>query len=160
MIYPIDEVSDMDDIASTVETLGNAVDWIIVRNPTRIPTTKFFDQSPLERLLQEYGAATLNIPSLLTDTRNYLRTQEVRLGRSFSPAQALQDASLQLDFGHLLILEDWLTDFFHRFDAAASHLLPTTSAAHIPERPRVADASATRKRGRSMNLENEYEQPE
>jgi hypothetical protein len=37
-IYPIDEVSDI--IAQTVETLEDSVDWVIVRNPVKIPTTK------------------------------------------------------------------------------------------------------------------------
>jgi hypothetical protein len=40
LIYPVDEVSDMDDIARTVEALGDSVDWVIVRNPVKIPTTK------------------------------------------------------------------------------------------------------------------------
>ena len=41
LIYPVDEVSDMDDIAQTVEVLRDSADWVIVRNPVRIPTTKF-----------------------------------------------------------------------------------------------------------------------
>ena len=42
LIYPVDEVSDMDDIAQTVEALGDSVDWIIVRNPVKIPTRSSF----------------------------------------------------------------------------------------------------------------------
>ena len=45
LIYPVDEVSDMDDIAHTFEILADSVDWVIVRNPVKIPTTKFF-QAP------------------------------------------------------------------------------------------------------------------
>jgi hypothetical protein len=41
LIYPVDEVSDIDDLAQTVENLENSVDWVIVRNPVKIPTTKF-----------------------------------------------------------------------------------------------------------------------
>ncbi|MET0222792.1 MAG: hypothetical protein ABW346_00240, partial [Terrimicrobium sp.] len=37
LIYPVDEVSDMDDIAHTFETLADSVDWVIVRNPVKIP---------------------------------------------------------------------------------------------------------------------------
>jgi len=40
LVYPVDEVSDMEDIAQTVESLGDSVDWVIVRNPVKIPTTK------------------------------------------------------------------------------------------------------------------------
>ena len=51
LIYPVDEVSDMDDIAQTVENLEDSVDWVIVRNPVKIPTTKFFQGSELEAQL-------------------------------------------------------------------------------------------------------------
>jgi hypothetical protein len=157
MIYPLDEISDMDDIARTVDALGASVDWVIVRNPARIPTTKFFDRSPLERLLQQYRAVRLDLPPLLTDTRNYLRTQEARLGRAFSPGQALNDPSLEIDLGHQLILEEWIDDLFARFDAIASHLLPTAIAARIPAPAAPAPAVAGNRRGGSINLENDDE---
>ncbi|MEI9896741.1 MAG: hypothetical protein WDN28_23495 [Chthoniobacter sp.] len=158
MIYPLDEISDMDDIARTVEMLGNSVDWVVVRNPARILTTKFFDRSPLERILQEYGAARLDLPALLTDTRNYLRTKEARLGRTFSPGQALRDASLEIDLGHQLILEEWLNDLFRRLDAIASHLLPTATAARIQTPVAPSAPTRTVQRGGSINLENGDEQ--
>jgi hypothetical protein len=158
MVYPIDEISDMDDIARTVDALGDTVDWIVVRNPARVPTTRFFERSALERQLGEFGAARLDIPPLLTDTRNYLRTQEARLGRAFSPSQVLTDSSLDLDLGHQLILEDWLEEFFSRLDAIASHLLPDTLAARI-QKPREAlpMSFSSHRRGSSINLENDDE---
>jgi len=158
MVYPIDEISDMDDIARTVDALGDTVDWIVVRNPARVPTTRFYERSALERQLGQFGAARLDIPPLLTDTRNYLRTQEARLGRAFSPSQALTDSSLELDLGHQLILEDWLEEFFSRLDAIAAHLLPTDVAARIPK-PRETPAIpiSDRRRGSSINLENDDE---
>jgi hypothetical protein len=158
MIYPLDEISDMDDIARTVDALGASVDWVIVRNPARIPTTKFFDRSPLERLLQQYGAVRLDLPPLLTDTRNYLRTQEARLGRAFSPGQALNDPSLEIDLGHQLILEEWIDDLFARFDAIASHLLPNAVAARIPAPATPTTTVSSHRRGDSINLENGDEQ--
>jgi len=38
LVYPVDEVSDMDDIAQTVEILIDSVDWVIVRNPVKNPS--------------------------------------------------------------------------------------------------------------------------
>jgi hypothetical protein len=73
LIFPIDEVSDMEDVSETVDTLGDSVDWVIVKNRERIPTTKFFDGSALEKELHGYKAAYLDLPALLTDTRNHLR---------------------------------------------------------------------------------------
>jgi hypothetical protein len=153
LIFPIDEISDMEDITATVETLADSVDWIVVRNRAKIPTTKFFDGSEIERRLVDYGAAFLELPALLSDTRNYLRGREVRLGRGLSPAEALKNPALKIDMAHRLILEDWLSEMFRRFDAIAPHLLPTGAAAKI--KPAVhSTATAPRKRGAMINMEN------
>jgi hypothetical protein len=93
----VDEVSDMDDIAQTVETLGDSVDWVIIGNRVKIPTTKFFQGSELEKQLLSFGAGRLQIPALLSDTRNHLRSREIQLGRGLSPAEALKNPSIQLD---------------------------------------------------------------
>ena len=153
MIFPIDEVSDMDDISETVETLGDTVDWIVVRNRVKIPTTKFFDGSEIERILRDQGAAFLELPSLLSDTRNHLRAHEVRLGRGLSPAEALKNPALKIDLAHRMILEDWLGELFRRFDAIAPHLLPTEAATKIKPATH-APAKTPRKRGAAINVEN------
>ena len=153
MIFPIDEVSDMDDISETVETLADTVDWIVVRNRVRIPTTKFFDDSEIEQTVKGYGAVFLELPALLSDTRNHLRAHEVRLGRGLSPAEALKNPGLKIDLAHRLILEDWLGELFRRFDAIASHLLPSGAAAKIKPAPAV-QSPASRKRGAGINVEN------
>ena len=153
LVFPIDEVSDMDDITETVETLADTADWIVVRNRSKIPTTKFFDGSEIERSLIGYGAAFLELPALLSDTRNHLRAHEVRLGRGLSPAEALRNPALNIDLAHRLVLEDWLGEMFRRFDAIASHLLPTAATAKIkPAEPLPAKAS--RKRGAAINVGN------
>lgn len=153
LVFPIDEVSDMDDISNTVETLADTVDWVIVRNRAKIPGTKFFDGSEIERWLLDHGAAFLELPSLLSDTRNHLRAQEVQLQRGLSPAEALKNSSLKIHITHRMILEDWLAEMFRRFDAIASHLLPTEAAAKI--KPAIhAGAKPPRKRGAAINVEN------
>lgn len=155
MIFPIDEVSDMDDISETVETLADTVDWIVVRNGAKIPSTKFFDGSEIEQTLNSFGAAFLELPALLSDTRNHLRALEVRLGRGLSPAEALKNPAINIDLAHRLILEDWLGELFRRFDAIASQLLPTAAAAKIKLSTRAtATANVTRRRGAAINVEN------
>lgn len=153
LIYPVDEVSDMDDIAHTVETLTDSVDWVIVRNPVRIPTSKFFQGSELEAELLSYGARRLEIPSLLSDTRNHLRAREVQLGRGLSPAEALANADVQLDMAHRIILEQWLADLFGRFDAIAGQLIPTAKAGMLKPAAAAKVRSAQR-RVSGINLEN------
>jgi hypothetical protein len=153
MIFPLDEVSDMDEIARTVDVLNSSADWVVVRNPARIRGTKFFDGSELEATLRGFGAAFLEIPALLSDTRNHLRALEIELGRGFSPAEALKNPEVKVHLLHRMILEEWLQDMFRRFDAIAGHLLPTAPAQAI----RIAPAPAPhtpRNRGAVVNLTN------
>jgi hypothetical protein len=153
LVFPIDEVSDMDDIARTVDVLNSSADWVVVRNPAKIRGTKFFDGSELEASLRGFGAAFLEIPALLSDTRNHLRALEIKFGRSFSPAEALKNPELKMDLLHQMILEEWLQDMFRRFDAIAGHLLPTASARaiHTKAAPTPRDQ---RKRGAGVNVTN------
>ena len=153
LIYPVDEVSDMDDIAQTVEALGDSVDWVIVRNPVKIQTTKFFQGSELESQLLGFGAVRLEIPALLSDTRNHLRSREIQLGRGLSPAEALRNPSIQLDIAHRIVLEQWLAEFFERFDAIAGHLIPSAKAKVLPP-ARVREVVAPKRRISGVNLEN------
>jgi hypothetical protein len=153
MIYPMDEVSDMDDISETVDVLGDRVDWIVVRNPVRIATTRFFDGSELETTLKAYKAVNLEIPPLLSDTRNHLRAHEVQLGRGLSPAEALKNLSLKIDLVHRTILERWLADLFRCFDAIALHLVPTVAAREIQPATKAVPRRSLRKEA-AINLEN------
>ena len=124
LVFPIDEISDMDDIAATVDALGGGVDWVLVKNKVKTPRTRMFDGSELERELEGFGAARLELPALLSDTRNHLRAVELQAGRGVSPAEALRNPDLQMDTTHRIILEDWLRTLFRGFDAIADHLLP------------------------------------
>ncbi|MCE0498714.1 MAG: hypothetical protein LV481_12285 [Methylacidiphilales bacterium] len=153
LIFPIDEISDMEDISETVDTLEDSVDWVIVRNPERIPTTKFFDGSQLEKQLETYHAGYLEIPSLLTDTRNHLRGIQVKLGRTISPAEAIANGDLGLDLVHRMVLEGWLGEMFRRFNAIKSYLVPDFYAEKIAA---PGDIRKTRERpmAAGINLEN------
>lgn len=131
LIFPIDEVSDMEDISETVDTLGDSVDWVIVKNKERIPTTKFFDGSALEKQLQGYKAAYLDLPPLLTDTRNHLRGSQLKLGRILSPAEAISNPSLGIDTVHRILFQKWVADVFRRLDAIKSYLVPDDHAEAI-----------------------------
>jgi hypothetical protein len=153
LIYPVDEVSDMDDIAQTVQLLGDSVDWVIVRNPVKIPTTKFFQGSELESQLLGFGAVRLEIRALLSDTRNHLRSREIQVGRGLSPAEALRNPSMQLDIAHRIILEQWLAEFSERLDAIAGHLIPTRKANAL-QPARMREVVAPKRRISGINLEN------
>ena len=153
LIFPIDEISDMEDISETVDTLGDTVDWVIVRNRERIPTTKFFDGSQLEKQLETYRAGYLEIPSLLTDTRNYLRGIQVKLGRAISPAEAIASGDLGLDLVHRIVLEKWLVEVYCNFNAIKSYLVPDSYAEKIAA-PGDIRKPQERNAASGINLEN------
>ena len=153
LIFPIDEVSDMEDISETVDTLGDSVDWIIVRNRERIPTTKFFDGSALEKQLQGFKAGYLDLPPLLTDTRNHLRGSQLKLGRTLSPAEAISNPSLEIDAVHRILFQKWVAEVFRRLDAVGSYLVPDEYAETIKPGAEVRPDKAHR-RAAGINLEN------
>lgn len=139
LLFPVDEVSDMDDISRTVSTLGDSVDWVVVRNPAKTPTTKFFDGSKLEGRLRSVGAAFFTLPTLMGITRRHLRAYEAREGRIISPTEAVQNPHIKIDLIHRCMLDDWLSQAQTAFDGIASHLLPTVVAARIqPATPVLA----------------------
>ena len=156
LLYPIDEISDMDDLTHTVDTLGSSVDYVVVRNPVKTPRTKMFDGSELESQLSGLGAARIDLPPLLSDTRNHLRALEVQHGRGISPAEALRNPDLRIDMTHRIILEDWLRKLFGCFETVAWHLLPSPDARKLVSERKVAapTARSAAKRGGKVNLAN------
>ena len=156
LVYPMDELTDMDDITSTVDALGNTVDWVIVRNPARQSRTRMFDGSEIEAELLSNGAATLHLPALLTDTRMALRNLEVQHGRAFNPLEVLGSRELKFDAAHRMVLEDWNRRTFQAFDEIATHLLPTEKgeAVKASHQKPAAPAASARRRGGSVNLAN------
>ena len=144
----------MDDIAATVDALGSGVDWVLIKNKVKTPRTRMFDGSELERELDGFGAVRLELPALLSDTRNHLRAVELQEGRGISPAEALRNPDLKMDTTHRIILEDWLRTLFHGFEAIADHLLPTAEARTVKASIEPAVGKKTVRRGAKINRAN------
>ena len=107
----------------------------------------------LEKQLQDYKAAYLDIPPLLTDTRNHLRGSQLKLGRTLSPAEAISNPALEIDAVHRILFQKWVADVFRRFDAIKSYLVPDEYAEMI--QPQLdARAGKTHRAGAGINLEN------
>jgi hypothetical protein len=78
---------------------------------------------------------------------------KIQLGRGLSPAEALKNSSIRLDIVHRIVLEQWLAEFFERFDVIAGHLIPSAKAkALLPAR--VREVVAPKRRISGVNLEN------
>jgi hypothetical protein len=101
-----------------------------------------------------YGAKRLEIPALLSDTRNHLRSREIQLGRGLSPAEALSNKAVALDIAHRIVLEQWLSDLFGRFDDIAGHLIPTAKAAALKPTAAAVKSRPIQRRTSGINLEN------
>jgi hypothetical protein len=57
-----------------------------------------------------------------------------------------------LDIAHRIVLEQWLTDLFSRFDAIAGHLIPTAKANAL--KPAALQPSLPKRRTSGVNMEN------
>ena len=130
------------------------MDWVLVKNKVKTPRTRMFDGSELERELESFGAVRLEMPALLSDTRNHLRAVELQEGRGISPAEALRNPDVQVDTTHRIILEDWLRTLFQGFDAIASHLLPTSEATAIQAQAELPAGKRSLRRGAKVNRAN------
>ncbi|CAB4242550.1 Predicted ATPase [Methylacidimicrobium sp. AP8] len=158
LFYPMDDLSVMDEIAEVVERVGNQADYVVVRNRARIPRIRMYEGSELEKELLSLGATTLEVPALLSDTRDALAALEIGLQRGISPVQALVDPEVKLDLIHRIILEDWLRLLFGRYERAAALLLAGEEAEKIA-RAAMTAADAEReppriRRGGKVNLQN------
>ena len=152
LIFPVDEISDMDDISATVRSLGDSVDWVVVRNPAKIPTTRFFDGSRLEEQLRAMGAAFFALPTLMGITRRHLRACEARIGRVISPQEAINNPEIKIDLLHRGLLDDWLSKAHIGFDAIASHLLPSAAAARIQASAPSESLAPRHQHGEGLNF--------
>ena len=154
LVFPGDDLEVMADLDATVTRLGSQVDYLVVRNPARSPRTHMFDGSELEAELSRLGAGFIEIPPLLSLARNHLAAKEAELGCGITHAEAAANRELGLDPMVRVLIEDWLRTVFQRFDAVASHLLPTAFAEKIrPTAPRPS-VDAPSRRGAKLNLKH------
>ena len=112
LVYPVHEVSDMDDIAHTFETLAESVDWVIVRNPVKIPTTKFFQGSELEAQLRTAARPAWKSRRCFPTPAIICARGKSRSGSALPPPRPLKSEAVQLDMAHRIVLEQWLADLF------------------------------------------------
>ena len=155
LLFPGDDLEILTDLDGVVTQLGDAVDYVVVRNPARQPRTRMFDGSELEADLQKLGAAFLEIPPLLALARNHLAALEAELGRGVTHLEAAANRDLPLDGMARLVIRDWLQTVFRRFDAIAHHLLPAEFAAQVkPADTKPGSESPRATRGAKINRHN------
>lgn len=154
LLFPADDLEVLTDIDATVSCLQNRVDYLIVRNPARAPRTRMFDGSALESDLLGLGAATLDMPVLLSLARNHLAALEAELERGITQLEAAANRQLPLDMMVRMILEDWCRTLFGRLDRVGAKLLPDEWSARITQADRPTSTTAPVRRGGKINRDN------
>lgn len=139
-LFPFDDLATMENLEMIVRELGDAVDYVIVRNPAK-NQTRMYDGSGLQSILQEWGTVEITLPVLFKSTLLQLDELEARHGRGITWSEAIGNRDLKLDVFARGDLESFLTDIFAQYDAIANRLLPTDAAEQIqPLQAAVADS--------------------
>ncbi len=152
--HPSDDLEIMTNLDAVFSALGDAVDYVIIKNPARSPRFRMYDGSPLQADLKAAGAYEIEIPVLLAWARNHLAAVEAQLGRGVRHAEAVANLEIRLDGMVRMIVEDWLKTLYRRFDALAQVLLPTTQAEKIRPVDAVAGMETAVRRGAKINTNN------
>ena len=135
-LFPFDDLATMENLEKIVQELGEAVDYVIVRNPAKNPT-RMYDGSGLQSALAKWGAVEITMPVLFKSTFLQLDELESRHKRGITWAEAIGNRALKLDLFARGDLESFLKDTYMQYDVIARHLLPADSAAEIepPDAP-------------------------
>lgn len=143
LLFPFDDLATMENLEMIVRELGDAVDYVIVRNPAK-NQTRMYDGSGLQSILTDWSAVEITLPVLFKSTLLQLDELEARHGRGITWSEAIGNRDLKLDAFARGDLESFLTDIFAQYDAIAAHLLPDDAAATIkPAKANQAESKAT-----------------
>jgi hypothetical protein len=83
LLFPFDDLATMENLEMIIRELGDAVDYVIVRNPAK-NQTRMYDGSGLQSILQEWGAVEISLPVLFRSTLLQLDELEARHGRGIT----------------------------------------------------------------------------
>ena len=140
-VFPYDDLATMQNLEGVVRELGNAVDYVVVRNPAKNPT-RMFDGSGLQSIIKEWGGAEITMPAMFKSTLLQLDELEARHERGITWAEAIGNRDLKLDVFARGDLESFLTDMHAQYDAIAGHLLPTDMAAKVQPKKQATPSTA------------------
>ncbi|HEY3913042.1 MAG TPA: hypothetical protein VGN61_01040 [Verrucomicrobiae bacterium] len=139
-IFPYDDLATMQNLETIARQLGDAVDYVVVRNPAKNPT-RMFDGSGLQSALKQWSGVEINMPVLFKSTLLQLDELENRHGRGICWAEAIGNRDLGLDVFARGDLEYFLADIHAEYRAIAGHLLPTDAAANIQQQQQLEIAA-------------------
>ena len=140
-LFPSDEAESMTNFGRLVRFGGEAVDFVVVQNPTK-SKGELYRGSKLEKALESAGAKTLILPTVTPVTLMAMERAEAQAKRGISFAEFAAPESGHLEKIMAGELQWALTRTFEQYDAMADLLLPTEQA----EKVKAAASGAARKK--------------
>ena len=142
-LFPSDESESMQNFGRLAKFGGEAVDFVVVQNPTK-SKGDLYRGSKLEKALENAGAKTLILPTITPVTLMAMERAEAKAGRGISFAEFAAPESGHLERILAGELQWALTRLFEQYDSMAELLLPTEQA----EKVKAATTTATKKRSK------------
>lgn len=122
LLFPADDQTALTSLAKTVKTLGDRVDYLLVKNPARYKTEQW-DGSDAQNHLTSLGAKTINFPTLTTATMEELADLSRKEGRFLSIAEGVSKMSNAARFE----TEGWINVVFCQLQEVSAFLIPDCS---------------------------------
>ena len=140
-LFPSDESESMQNFGRLAKFGGEAVDFVVVQNPTK-SKGDLYRGSRLEKALESAGAKTLTLPTITPVTLLAMERAEAKAGHGISFAEFAAPDSGHLEKILAGELQWALTRLFEQYDAMAELLLPTEQA----EKVKAATTAAAKKK--------------
>jgi len=154
VLFPQDNVEVMEDVDGITGTLGESVDYLIVKNRFKSPELRMYEGSQLQKDLRALGAGEIEMPVLLGTGKNALAKVSLALSRNVTVREAVTNLQLPLDFTARLVIEDWLRAMYRGYDKNVRLLLPWAEAEKISPPGESAPAPRPRRSTDRINVSN------
>jgi hypothetical protein len=154
VFFPQDNVEVMSDMDGIAESLGESVDYLIVKNRFKSAENRMYDASQLQKDLLALGAGEMEMPVLLNTAKNPLAKLSLTQGRNVTVGEAARNGELALDFTARLVIEDWLNKMYAAYDRNARILLPAAEAARVAPPAESEPGPKARRSTKRINISN------
>ena len=118
-LFLVDDQAARESLAKVVRALGTEVDYILIRNPAKGPSSRV-EATPAVAEMLAHGTPVVNLPVLTEVTRDAIATAS-RQAKTFFPLSTVKDT---LPTMPRLELEKFLSRVWAQMEDAASVLLP------------------------------------
>ena len=150
-LFPSDEAESMQNFARLVKFGGEAVDFVVVQNPTK-SKGDLYKGSRLEKALESAGGKTLTLPTITPVTLMAMERAEAQAKRGISFAEFAAPESGHLEKILAGELQWALTRLFEQYDSMAELLLPT----ELAEKVKAAANGSTATKKKVKAKEDEF----